>query len=127
MKVKALSFIFGLFRKASKKEPLTMLTEEALNTLKNTECVFLRQMYTHLHKAYEANSKVETSRRIALAYSAMKKSQGLYNAMDVKFPIEYSIAIHTLLEKFQKREQIRKDLATAYRLAIQDGFADPLP
>ena len=104
-----------------------MITEqEVLEVLNNSTCIFLSQAYTHISKANEAGSERERIRRLALAKSAVKKSEGLYSTMGSGIPEKYLSAIQTLLLGFEKREQVRKDLATAYRLEIQDGSADPL-
>ena len=125
----AFSFVFGLFRvrEATKKEPLTMITEqEALEILENTDCPFLKHVYTYISKANEAGSERERIRRLALANSAVNKSKLVYSAMGAEIPEKYLSAVQILLLEFEKRKQVRQDLATAYRLEIQDGSADPL-
>jgi hypothetical protein len=124
----ALSLIFGLFRvrEAPKKEPLTMLTEqEALEILKNAECIFLKHAYTYISKANEAGSERERIRRLALAESAVEKSEALYSIMGAGIPEKYLRAVQTLAKEFEKREQVRQNLS--YRLAIQAvASANPL-
>lgn len=123
----ALSFIFGLFRvrEASKKESLTLKEKEALEILENTECIFLRQAYTYFQRAYDASSENERRCKLALAESAVKKSKALYRYVGAEIPEKYLSAVQTILLEFEKRKQVRQDLATAYRLEIQDG-SDPL-
>ena len=137
--MKALYFILGLFsreapgkvkeQKALTEKELTekeLTEQEALEILENTDCPFLKHVYTHFQRAYEASSENERRCKLALANSAVKKSQFGYSVMGLEIPKKYLSAVQILLLGFEKREQVRRDLLAAYRLAIQDGSADPL-